>query len=40
VLDDGRGGVKPGLSTDGLHLTPAGYAAIGPLARAAIASDV
>lgn len=40
VLDDGRGGIKPGLSPDGVHLTHAGYAALGPLARAAIARAI
>jgi len=40
VLDDGRGGIKPGLSTDGVHPTHAGYAAMGPLARAAIARAI
>jgi lysophospholipase L1-like esterase len=37
VLGDGTGGIKPGLSDDGVHPTPAGYTAMGPLARAAIA---
>jgi lysophospholipase L1-like esterase len=37
VLDDGQGAMKPGLSTDGVHPTRAGYAAMGPLARAALA---
>ena len=36
VLDDGRGGMKPALSTDGVHPTHAGYAVMGPLARSAI----
>jgi lysophospholipase L1-like esterase len=37
VLGDPRGGIKPGLSTDGVHPSPAGYAAMTPLARAALA---
>jgi len=37
VLGDGRGGIKPGLSFDGLHPTPAGYALMTPVARAAVA---
>jgi lysophospholipase L1-like esterase len=37
VLGDGRGGIKPELSSDGVHPTPAGYAVMTPLARAAIA---
>ncbi len=37
VLDDGQGGIKPGLSTDGVHLAGAGYVAMGPLVHAAIA---
>jgi len=35
-LDDGHGGMKPGLSSDGVHPTPAGYAIMTPLAREAI----
>ncbi|PZQ59837.1 MAG: GDSL family lipase [Sphingomonas taxi] len=31
------GAMKPGLATDGVHPTPAGYAVMRPLARAAIA---
>ena len=37
VLDDGKGGIKPGLSTDGVHPTHAGYTVMDPPARAAIA---
>ncbi len=37
ALVDGAGGMKPGLSSDGVHPTPAGYAAMRPLAAAAIA---
>ena len=37
VLDDGRGGMRPGLSTDGVHPTAAGYAAMAPVAERAIA---
>jgi lysophospholipase L1-like esterase len=36
VLGDGAGGIKPGLSDDGVHPTPAGYTVMDPLARAAI----
>ncbi len=36
VLGDGRGGMRPGLSSDGVHPTEAGYAAMAPLAEAAI----
>ncbi len=32
-----EGGMKPGLATDGVHPTPAGYAVMRPLALAAIA---
>jgi lysophospholipase L1-like esterase len=37
VLDDGRGGMKPGLASDGVHPTPAGYAVMAPTAERAIA---
>jgi lysophospholipase L1-like esterase len=37
VLDDGRGGMRPGLSSDGVHPTPAGYAAMAPVTERAIA---
>ncbi len=33
---DENGGMKPGLSSDGVHPTAAGYAIMGPLAQAAI----
>ena len=38
VLDDGAGGMKPGLAYDGVHPTREGYAAMEPVALAAIAS--
>jgi len=38
VLGNGVGGVKPGLTLDGVHPSPAGYAAMQPLAEKAIAS--
>jgi lysophospholipase L1-like esterase len=37
VLDDGRGGMKPGLAVDGVHPTPQGYAVMAPVADRAIA---
>jgi lysophospholipase L1-like esterase len=37
ALVDADGGMKPGLSKDGVHPTPAGYAIMAPLAEAAIA---
>jgi len=37
VLDDGQGGMKPGLAYDGVHPTAAGYAAMQPVTDAAIA---
>jgi len=37
ALNDGSGGMKPGLSSDGVHPTDAGYAIMAPLAEAAIA---
>ena len=36
ALVDQQGGMKPGLSKDGVHPTPAGYAIMAPLAEAAI----
>jgi lysophospholipase L1-like esterase len=36
-LADANGGMKPGLSMDGVHPTVAGYAIMGPLAEAGIA---
>jgi len=36
-LADAQGGMKPGLSKDGVHPTPAGYAIMAPLAEKAIA---
>jgi lysophospholipase L1-like esterase len=35
-MADDNGGMKPGLSSDGVHPTAAGYAIMGPLAQAAI----
>jgi lysophospholipase L1-like esterase len=35
-----EGGMKPGLSSDGVHPTPAGYAIMKPLALAAIAKTL
>jgi lysophospholipase L1-like esterase len=37
ALVDDKGGMRPGLSIDGVHPTAAGYAIMGPLAEAAIA---
>lgn len=37
VLDDGAGGMKPGLAYDGVHPTREGYAAMEPVTLAAIA---
>jgi len=37
VLDDGQGGMKPGLAYDGVHPTQAGYAVMDPVAEKAIA---
>ena len=37
VLDDGHGAMKPGLSVEGVHPTPAGYAVMAPVADQAIA---
>ena len=36
ALADPDGGMRPGLSSDGLHPTDAGYAVMEPLARAAV----
>ena len=36
VLATPEGGMKPGLASDGVHPTPAGYAVMRPLAEAAI----
>jgi lysophospholipase L1-like esterase len=36
VLDDGHGAMKPGLASDGVHPTAAGYAAMRPVALRAI----
>jgi lysophospholipase L1-like esterase len=38
VLDDGAGGMKPGLAYDGVHPTLEGYAVMEPVALQAIAS--
>jgi lysophospholipase L1-like esterase len=38
VLADGAGGMKPGLSSDGVHPNAAGYALMEPVARAALAA--
>jgi lysophospholipase L1-like esterase len=40
ALDDGRGGLAARYSDDGVHPNAAGYAAMGPLARAAIAQSL
>lgn len=40
ALSDAEGGMKPGLATDGVHPTPAGYALMRPLALAAIAKTL
>jgi lysophospholipase L1-like esterase len=37
AMADENGAMKPGLSSDGVHPTAAGYAVMGPLAEAAIA---
>ena len=37
AMADEKGGMKPGLSSDGVHPTAAGYAIMGPLAEEAIA---
>lgn len=36
VLDDGAGGMKPGLAYDGVHPTREGYAVMEPVAQAAV----
>lgn len=36
ALADEKGAMKPGLSIDGVHPSPAGFAVMGPLAQAAI----
>jgi len=36
ALADEKGGMKPGLSLDGVHPTPAGFAVMAPLAEAGI----
>ncbi len=38
VLDDGAGGMKPGLAYDGVHPTREGYAVMEPVALAAVGS--
>lgn len=38
VLDDGAGGMRPGLAYDGVHPTREGYAVMEPVALAAIGS--
>jgi len=40
ALTTAEGGMKPGLSSDGVHPTPAGYAIMKPLALAAIAKTL
>ncbi len=40
VLDDGQGGMKPGLAFDGVHPTETGYAAMAPVAEQAIARSL
>jgi lysophospholipase L1-like esterase len=37
AMADAEGAMKPGLSSDGVHPTPAGYAVMAPLAETAIA---
>ena len=39
-MADDTGAMKPGLSSDGVHPTPAGYAVMAPLAEAAIAKSL
>ena len=36
AMSDERGGMRPGLSSDGVHPTEAGYLAMAPLAEKAI----
>ncbi len=38
VLDDGAGGMRPGLAFDGVHPTREGYAAMEPVTLAAVAA--
>lgn len=38
VLDDGKGGMRPGLAYDGVHPTGEGYAQMEPVALAAVAT--
>lgn len=38
VLDDGRGGMRPGLAYDGVHPTREGYGEMEPVALAAVAA--
>ncbi len=40
ALTTPEGGMKPGLASDGVHPTPAGYAVMRPLALAAIATTL
>ena len=40
AMSDGTGAMKPGLSSDGVHPTEAGYAVMAPLAEAAIAQAI
>lgn len=40
TLADAQGGMKPGLSSDGVHPTAAGYAMMRPLALAAVARTI
>jgi lysophospholipase L1-like esterase len=40
ALADAAGGMKPGLSSDGVHPTAAGYAIMRPLALAAVAKAI
>lgn len=40
VLDDGAGGMKPGLAYDGVHPTQEGYAVIEPVTLAAISRAI
>ena len=40
ALTTPEGGMKPGLASDGVHPTPAGYAVMRPLALAAIAASL
>jgi len=40
ALTTAEGGMKPGLASDGVHPTPAGYAVMRPLALAGIAKTL